>query len=271
MATDWIKGPGGASDPRSIGLVRVGDIVVDQRVQRSIDPSKVDRIATRWDWALAEVLTLVQRSDGKLVATEGQHRKLGLEQRDPDSEIWAVLLPDVDGLGDEAAVALGIAKGRRPHNRVQEWRMRVLAGDAHEVEAERVIESLGLIITDAQSARGIKAAGTVMRLIHGTQAKPLSPQAGAELLRKTLDSITYAIPEESNMAGRRFDAAILRAIGDLVATYPQLNMQRLKEKLSQKTAAQWLAYKASTSPSWRGIRDMVLYDYNRAMKSGKLQ
>ena len=267
---EWHKGPGGRSDPRSVGLVRVGDLEIDQRVQRTVDPAKVDRLDAEWDWALAEVFTVTRRPDGAIVVTEGQHRQMGLEQRDPEAKIWVVLVDEVEGTAEEAATALGIAKGRRPHNPIQQWRMRVTAGAPHETEAEKVLSALGLTVTEGRSSRGVAAAGTMMRLIHGTPSKPLSPAAGAELLRKTLSVIGESIPEDSNQSAHRFDGVIIQAVGNLIASHPDLSLARLADRLSERTAAQWLAFRRSATPSWRGVQQIIMTDYNRNLRSGRL-
>jgi hypothetical protein len=267
---EWIPGPGGRSDPRSVGKVRVGDIVVDQRVQRTIDALKVDWLSENWDWALGEVVTVREREDGELVAIEGQHRALALKAKDPAIEIWVVRAEGAVGIEDEAAIALGIAKGRRPHSRVHEWRMRVTAGLEHEVEAEKVLNSLGLTVTSGHSGNTISAAGTLMRVIHGTQARPRTAQSGAMLLRRTLTAIQTAIPDDPSQPGRRYDSSILMAVAQLIATYPSLNLGRLEEKLSARTAPQWLAFRHTTSPAWKGVQGVIQDDYNRSMRAGRL-
>lgn len=266
---EWVKGPGGRDDPRSMALIRAGDITVDQRVQRAVAQQKIDRLATEWDWDLAEVLTLSRRPDGTLVATEGQHRLLALHQRDPDIHIWCILPDDVEGTAEEAAVALGITRGRRPHNKLQQWKMELAAGDPHVVLAEKVLDELGLSVTDSKSKNSVQAAGLLMRIVHGTAAHPLSPQNGSQQLRIIMQVIA-GIPDAS-LTGRRYSGAILQAVAEVVSRWPELNIVRLHEKLSARTADQWIAFGRTSMPQWRGIQDMIVTDYNHSLRDKRLK
>jgi hypothetical protein len=267
--TQWNHGPGGRSDPRYVGLVRVGDVLVDQRVQRTISAAKVEMMAAQWDWSLAEVPTLTRRDDGSVVVTEGQHRILALQQRDPDTMIWCLLPTDVEGLSDEAATALGIAKGRRAHNKVQEWKMRVTAGDAHEIAAEQVLKGMNLQVTEGGGNNVIQAAGTVMRIIHGTPSKPLSANAGAHLLQQVL-TVCSVIPEEGGKSGRRYDSMIVRAVANIVGHNPGINLTRLAEKMQSRTSLQWMAFRRNATPAWRGIQQVIQADYNRGLRDKRI-
>jgi len=233
-----------------------------------VDQRKINHLADNWDWALAEVPTVTERPDGTLVVEEGQHRSLGLLDRNPDALIWVIKVASTD-IGDEAATALGIAKGRRPHSKVQEWRMRVTAGLPHEVAATKVLTDLGLNVTEARGIRTVSAAGTMMKIIHGTASSPLTPDAGAEMLRKTLSVILRSIPDDQ-ATGRRFDATLLTAVGSLLTDHPDLDLNRLANKLAERTATQWLAFRASTTPAWKGVQDMIVADYNKQLRSGRL-
>ena len=266
---DWIPGPGGKDDPRLIGLVRCGDIVIDQRAQRSTDPAKVQWLADHWDWTLGEVPTLSRREGGMLVATEGQHRVLSSQARDPDIRMWCVLAEDISGIEDEAATALGIARGRRQHSRVQEWRMRVTSNMEHEVMAEKVLQELNLTVGEVRTSRQLTSAATLMKLIHGTESRPRTPAQGADILRRTLSAI-QVIPEDPTKAGSRYDSAMIMAVGALISQYPALDVQRLAEKLQAHTATQWMAYKRSATPQWRGIYNVLKADYNKSTRQRRL-
>jgi hypothetical protein len=250
--------------------VRAGDLVVDERAQRTTRPERVAELEERWDWGLAEGITLAQRDDGTLVVTEGQNRVLALQHKNPDIEVWCLLDESVKGLADEATVGLSIAKGRKPHSQTQQWRMRVTAGQPHELAATRILDSLGLRIADGRGAVQISGAGTVMKLIHGTPSHPLSPADGAQLLSKTLSLIQAAIPEDSRNVGRRWDSAIIKAVAHIISVYPEVDTMRLAQKLAERTANQWLAFGQSTTPAWRGVSTVMVGDYNRALRGRRL-
>jgi len=262
------RGPGGKHDPRSIALVRVGDVSVDQRVQRPIDSHKVAWLGSKWDWTLAEGPTLSRRPDGTLVAVEGQHRILSLQAADPDTEMW-MFIENLAGTDDEAATALGIARGRRPHSRVQEYRMRVTAGLPHEVAADQVLDELGLVISETRSGHSLTSAVMIMRIIHGTTSAPLTPQEGAGLLRATLSCIQM-IPDDPTTRGNKYDSTIIHAVSTLISEHPEISLQRLAEKLQARTATQWLAFRQSASPAWHGVYQVIKADYNKNTKSSRL-
>jgi len=272
---EWMPGPGTnvegtalypGSDPRLVGYVRVGDLVVDQTVQRGVPAARIERLANNWDWDRAEVPTVRMRPDNSLVVLEGQNRVLALQHRDPDIRIWVIVSDAVAEVTGEAGVALGITIGRRSHSSLERWNLRVRGGSVRENLAENVFTALGVrLVGGYKSANTIVAISTLESII-GTG----TPEEGADLLRDVLSVLKESFTDEDVY---RFDALLMRALREIIKRNPGIvDFARLKTILRGKDANGWLRFADSgvyPSPS-RNVAEAVMNHYNRAKKQNLL-
>lgn len=265
---DWHEPPGGASDPRPSAYVRVGDLEVDGRLQRPVTESRVQHIAENWDWAKAEAISVALRA-GRLRVTEGQNRTLSLQRRNPDARVLVVLVAEDVSNAQEAAIASGITRGRKPHTPLQLWRLDAERGDEVVGTAERVLAELGLRTGDKTSGHTVSAVTRLRRIM---QLRTTPAESG--LLLSNVLTVARTIPDAPGQEGRHFDGVLLAALAAIMGGYEDvLDVERLGGKLVTRTSSAWLAMRARSEPgrpSWRGVYDAMVEAYNHSKKTGRL-
>lgn len=254
-----------SNDPRQFVAMLLGDLVVDPDGQRVIDQERVRRIAHAFSWLRFEIVTVVMLTDGRARVIEGQHRVLGARLIfPPDTIVMCAVLPiDVDPIV-EAEVAYEIATGRRGHNAMERWRLRVTMGHPHELAAERALAERHLRLGTSPDPTTIAAVNTISTLIHGRRRPP---DAGAELLGRTVDILGYAFPADNEASGSRWDGRLLRAIGELLAGNDAVDEKRLIAVLAGRESTIWVS-KLTDVPNqrkWETLRYQVSANYNHGL------
>lgn len=150
-----------------IERVRLGDITIDQRVQRGIDQARVAKIGGRFNWASFGVPTLSRRSDAgrTLVILDGMHRiegakAAGMIDATPQCRVHSGL-----SLEEEAALFLQLNDTRKPMP-VDLFKIGVTSGDKDLLIMNGWIEAAGLTV--AHAGRTAFRAVTAIRRIYGT-------------------------------------------------------------------------------------------------------
>jgi hypothetical protein len=102
----------------------------------------------------------------------------------------------------------------------------------------------------------------VSRIIHGARR---TPALGAELLGRTLDVIGEAFAADEQAAGSRWDGRLLRAVGELLARHPDIDVDALTTVLGSHESITWIqrAMRLADEPVWQTIADMVWSKYSR--------
>lgn len=247
-------------DPRDIVYVRVGDIVIDQNVQRDVSPAKLEKMGA-FDYALAETPTLVERADGTLVAVEGQHRVMLLQSEDPDRSMWMVLLGSE---ADEPGIALAITKSRTKHSAFQEWGLALAKREPLQVAADEVLSRLGLTLSNYK--RGIPGDNRIAAVAAVKRIMELEPTAeeGAALLDTTLSTMGFAFGEQDD----QWASNLIKAVGMTIHRNPGINTTRLSATLSKMTARRWLqetAHRREGQTAVECIAAAIIAEYNRAL------
>lgn len=259
-------------DTRQMRRINVRDLVVDSRFQRALaHDERVDRMAHQWDWNLSEAATVVPIGDGKYRVTEGQRRVTALSRRDPDASMWALVLAvEHVGVKDEARIGMSISTGRTPFAAFDKFEARVRCGEPHEVQAQRVLDELGLRLGRAPSSKTVAAAASIMSLIHGSLAPP---DLGAEWLRDTLMVLMTAWPNDDDKSKvSRFDHRLFDVIGQIVSRNDDIDLDRLAHKLSSKAAARWVTDCTASGAAVRlQLRVAVLESYNKGLRVRRAQ
>lgn len=271
---DYPHHPG--NDPREPRQVRVGDCVIDQRVQRTRQDEEWRPMAQRFDWCLAEVATAVQRPDGALVIVEGQGRVLALQAIDPDIVIWLLILPGRISEADQAGLARDISKSRKPMTAFQTWQQNVRNGVPHFVAAEEVFRERGLRISDSSGSNTITCPVAITSIIKGGRR---DTEAGAALLAGTLDVIFAAWPDRGmHPLSERWNNSVIRAVAAILSKYGLDNAKgvvvetgRLAARLGTWDAGAWVQYgKAGDGPPVVVITERLIAEYNRSKRVGRL-
>lgn len=257
-------------DPRKWVLMRVGDLVIDHRIQRTRTDSDVQHIVREFDWRKFEAPTVMwDHTLQHYLVLEGQKRILALQALDADTEVTVAVLP-AQSIADAADVAYEIARTRRPHSAWDSWRMRVLRGDQHEILAERILAQRGLHLGLTPSMRCIAAVATVKTIVHHYR----DPEAGANHLDDVLSTVLAAYPNpDPESPHARFDHNLLAALSLLLRhNGDRLNRARLSAKLNERPAQYWLADLSITpEPRPMAIARVMMRAYNKTLRSNVLE
>lgn len=257
-------------DPRQFKMIRAGDLMIDQRVQRETRPESVAVIINEFSWFRFEALTVVQIKPGVYLVVEGGHRATAVQQMDPDCKVPCMVLPDDPGEKAQAELGYQITKGRRQDTAYEIWRRCYSSGHPHEIAATAVLDQFNLRVGAAPSAASIGAVATLKRIVHGGG---FTPEYGADLLAATLQVITAAFPTHDHQSSvTRWNAHILRAVADLIHRHPDLDRNRLARSLTVRPAVQWvhLGKGAEGQTPHVVIEVALVYEYNRNRKRGRI-
>jgi hypothetical protein len=200
-----------------IERVRLASITIDQRVQRAVDQTRVNRIAERFNWSAFGVPTLSRRGNDQLVILDGMHRiegakTAGYQDATPQMKVHSGL-----ALEQEAELFLLLNDTRKPMP-VDLFKIGVVSGDADLVAMNDLIEAAGLTV--AASGRTAFRAVTAMRRIYGLE------QVAAE---RALDVCVHAWGASSDAV----QAALFEGLGLFFVRYGD---QPIAEELAERLA-----------------------------------
>jgi hypothetical protein len=216
--------------------IRAGDLMVDDRYNRSIDQNWVNDIANRFNPHQLQVLNvsrrlfrMVQRSRGavveeqvydrnlaatnrvELVVISGQHRLLAtMKAKGPDfllnCSVYDGLTPEI-----EAELFALFDERVRPHQPWQRFRAHLFAHSEPEVSIDRIVRETGLVVYKGsqmpQTDGVIFAVSTLVQIY---------TKNGPEFLRRLLETHYMAwqvIPEGYTAAVMQGTAYMLRRFG----------------------------------------------------------
>lgn len=204
------------SDPRMAEYLPVSVLRIDSQTQRAVDETRVNRMAQEWDWNKAEAITVVANGDGTYFVVEGQNRVEALRILDPNALVLCAVIP-ISNNEEKAATALGIAKGRRAMSAVDQYALRINAGDPTAVEIAWLLHDKNLRIAKHDAPRTTKAAAAMFQIVESGRGRT-TIEDGVALLGRVLDVVLAAWPTDPH-AGRddRFPSLILVAVAEILA------------------------------------------------------
>jgi hypothetical protein len=245
-----------------IERIRLGDITIDQRVQRVLDHTRVASIAATFDWAAFGVPTLSRRLDGVLVIVDGMHRieaarANGHVDVSPQMKVHNGL-----SLEEEAALFLLLNNTRKP-SPVDLFRIGVISGDKDLIEMNTLIESAGLEVANA--GRKAFRAVTAMRRIYS--AEPIAAARALDVCVSawgvSSDSVQGSIFEGMGLFFLRYgDGANLDELAHRLSQYPG-------GALALLGAARGLGRIRSVSIP-NAVGDITLSEYNKGRRTRML-
>ncbi len=162
--------------------IPLGQMKVNDRAQRELNPARVDHLAVNFDPELIGTPTVNER-DGWFFIIDGQHRveALRLLGWEPEQQIqcWTYQgLPEED----EAERFLTLNDVLNVHA-LPKFRAAVTAGREVESDIDRIVRALGLCVTRDKVPGAIGAVGTLRR-VYGRSG----PKVLARALRITRDA-----------------------------------------------------------------------------------
>lgn len=184
----WFLTDGKLNIPHALGKVRVGDLHIDREVQRSrTNPKKVQERVEAWDDALAGVIKVSRRPDGKLCVVDGFHRTAAaIKVYGEDAELHAQIFDIVAspkwngdlGLKDihaaESAIFVSTDATSRIHP-ADKFRIRLNGSDSQAVAINDILSEFQLSIGQSGDTRNvIRAAGAVEAAYEAYGATPLT-------------------------------------------------------------------------------------------------
>jgi hypothetical protein len=251
-------------DPRVYVRVTVGILTINPDMQRDtqskIGVVRVDKIAANFDWLLFETPTCVQRG-GVLFVTEGQHRVLALQKRDPSTLVMVCVVPDTIPREQEAQIARDINDGRRAQSAGDKWKLDANAGHLHEILGYEVLRERGLAL-DTGGPYGILAVAALNSVLK----RHKDPMRGAEHMGDVLDILCDAWdPARQETGAARFSNLLIKAV-DLIVWHggEKLDRSRLLVTLGAQKPVQWLSDVDNTGKQSKSGRlaALVLRGYN---------
>lgn len=153
----WIE----STKPGKLAWKKKSELSVDHLYQRQLSQPKCKRIAAEFNWAAFGVLVVVERPDGTLAVTDGQHRLAGAMLRS-DIEVVPCVIFEGDGrLKSEASDFLTINKNRKPLTGLETFRAMVISNDPAAEKINQMIEDAGLELSNKKSPKAISCIKTI--------------------------------------------------------------------------------------------------------------
>lgn len=148
----------------TIKTLRADHLAVDRRVQRSLDPRRVDKLAETFDKAALGTVIISHRNDGVYHIVDGQHRIAAMKQAGFGDDDVSCMVHEGLSLAEEAALF-------RQHNDTKQVRpttkfvIRVIEGEPKAVKLSKALSRHGWAVTGA-TGRGYFTAVAALEWVH---------------------------------------------------------------------------------------------------------
>ena len=154
------------SDPGPKGRfewVPVQALNIDHAYQREkICVERVLAIASKWQWLACPTLMVVQRPDGSLWVTDGQHRLLAARKRTSITHLPCLIFQGDGGKVTEANSFLLNNTVRGPVDTYSKYRAAIACGDADIMEIDAILAASGYrIVSRGQATQGVACVATI--------------------------------------------------------------------------------------------------------------
>jgi hypothetical protein len=254
-------------DYRRFEYVPVGRLVIDPRIERSIRPGIIDMIATEFDWARMEVLTVIERVEHSrtvYVVVEGQHRTLACKRFGDSFQVPVMVVP-TRARPREPRIAYDISTGRRKHSAVDRLKLLYHSDEPYAIAIMTALGKRGLQPGSSRSSRTLSAVGTLLELV---RLERRSPEEGGAFVGDVLDLILSAWPtDDPEHPGSRFDGHMLKGVGMLINRNPQYEPERLADTMKARTATAWVDRQNTREKPWVSVVTSLAHLYNRHLRS----
>jgi hypothetical protein len=209
--------------------IRASDLKIDHRYQRDPNPALQAKIALEFDPDKFHALLVSARTNGDRVVLDGQQRLGAIGKMNwMDQKLPTLILRNLTPQR-EAEIFRDIQVNRRAVSQLALWKADLFSGDQACVEIKRVMDGLGLhFIT--QNQRGSKNNDpTELQAVKCV--RDMHEHLGAIGLHRLLRVIKLAFHD--HMA---WNANMIRGMALYLASYPELNDDKVIKKLGKFTA-----------------------------------
>lgn len=197
--------------------LRPTQIDVDPRWQRDLDEARAKRMAKAIAVERIGVPVVSQRTDGKFVALDGQHRVAALRFANLDEPIMCDIQEGLS-LSDEAELYLLLNSDRKAVGAYDKFKARLVAKDPVALEIRAILTSCGLRIAKAQGANCICA---------------IQALEFAHMHHKNLSQVLRVLVSWSDGDPSVYEGSLIRDVAHFLSQYPTVDLKKLGERLQQ--------------------------------------
>jgi hypothetical protein len=210
--------------------IRVGSILVDPDVQRTLLRQWSREIADNFDPDRIRVIVVSHRADGKFYVIDGQHRLdalkiMGYEDQLVDCSVFDrrhMAEPDVKRADARLFLELNRVLHHAP---IEAFQKAVIAEDALAVAINRIVVGAGLFVAAGGHSGAVAAVAALRRVYGGSGTGKNTP----DVLVSTLETIVQAW----GRASTNFNQKILSGMGLVFIKYgKQIDRESFVKKLS---------------------------------------
>lgn len=174
--------------------IPANELLIDERVQRAVEPAHVRKLVREWDELGVGVLIGSRRRDGKVRLCDGMQRREAMLQMEPDREMVVVVYEGLS-LKEEARLFLALNKSRKNVGAYFIHRVDLTLGDPVALAIERVLSELGLATAQSSSTGKVGCVAAMTRIV----GRGNDVERGAEALRFALSVYADAWPNPSQL------------------------------------------------------------------------
>lgn len=232
--------------------------------QRPFDEAWARKIADEFDPDYFGVISVtLPNGDGKYHIIDGQHRAyaarlaLGQEQKIPCNVF------DAHDPARAAEIFDKINTSRKSPRAIDQFKVRVTAGNPDEVAVNAIIEALGFRVNQAKQPGNIAAVGGCLWVYRRFGAQAL--ENALVLLQMTFGKDPAAV-----------DSAMIRGFAEFLHRFSISTYRRVAERVSRKhNAGQFLGHARTTRQMFGGsvadgVVRMLVEIHNTGLKTGRL-
>lgn len=217
--------------------VRAGDLQVDMRYQRRLEPARVNRIASDFNWQAFHRPAVARYRDGRLFIVDGGHRVAAAIKAFGDDNRLPVIVYEALKQRDLADLYLKFNEDRRRPGVSNRFNSMVLKGDEMMVNLDDILVRHGFNARHPNVERpecvkfpAVEAAITVAR-------RP----GGLQVVDDTLTVLEQGWPTYG--ATKRMSNGLFRGVAEFIrhmreGTHPEVPLTTLSEFLSIYEPAQ---------------------------------
>lgn len=184
--------------------LRVNQLEIDQRTQRSIRPGFVKELVADFDPDLFQDIVVSARG-GKYYIIDGQHRVAALREMGWGDQLIPCLVLDDLSLAEEARLFEGYASRRQP-TPYDRFRIALVGEGREETEIDKVVRSVGLSIDDQRGDKVVQCVEALRKVFRG----------GGIVQRESPEALARTLCLAKNAwgtGGASFQAPILVGLG----------------------------------------------------------
>jgi hypothetical protein len=142
--------------------LRLGDIVVPEEYQRTLNQDRAIGYALQFSWQAFQSISVNRRPDGTLVLTDGQHRLYAAQLAFGDDVLVKCNVTDIANSPQEAALFITMNTERTGLNYNAAFKARLHALDANALQVVDILTEYGLDYTKPGELRNVAGKVTAV-------------------------------------------------------------------------------------------------------------